>query len=350
MNKITKRYTNPSKPGSFLGLSGFKKNNSKNKDIENSLLKLNALTLHRNKRKNFKRCKTIVAGLDDEWQIDLIDVKNLKGSNFGNSYIFTCIDVFSKNAWAKAIKVKEAKECKRVFKQILDESKRKPNYLYLDGGNEFKGEFKSFCNEKNILLFPSKSKLKAAVVERFNRSLKEKMWRMFTYKSSLKEKKPKNFTNFLEDLVNSYNNSFNRAIKTTPAAVNKKNEEKIRNILYDEDIVINFKFKIGDYCRISEEKSLFDKGYTPNWSDNIYIISNLIPSNPPRYILKDLENIVYDYKFYYEEIQKVLFKEFPYDTFSIIKETSDNLLIEKINSNKQKEFVPRYKFENQLLK
>ncbi len=100
MNKITKKYTNPSKPGSFLGLSGFKKNNSKNKDIENSLLKLNALTLHRNKRKNFKRCKTIVAGLDDEWQIDLIDVKNLKGSNYGNSYIFTCIDVFSKNAWA----------------------------------------------------------------------------------------------------------------------------------------------------------------------------------------------------------------------------------------------------------
>ena len=150
--------------------------------------------------------------------------------------------------------------------------------------------------------------------------------------------------------MNSYNHSFNRAIKTTPAAVNKKNEEKIRNILYDDDIVINFKFKIGDYCRISEEKKLFDKGYTPNWSDEIYIISNLIPSNPPRYILKDLENTVYDYKFYYEEIQKVLFKEFPYDTFAIINENSDNLLIEKINSNKQKEFFQRGKFENQLLK
>ena len=91
--------------------------------------------------------------------------------------------------------------------------------------------------------------------------------------------------------------------------------------------------------RISIKKEIFEKGYTSNWADEIYIISNIIPANPPKFILKDLENNVYEYKFYTEELQKVLYDEFPYDAFKIIKEDSQNFLVEKLNSNNQKELI-----------
>lgn len=344
MNKIITRYTDPGTPGSFSGLSGFKKNtiSKKKKLIESSLLKLKTFTLHRNKRVKYKRTQVIVAGIDDQWQIDLVDVRKIKGSNFGVSYIFTCIDVFSKNAWAKTIKTKQALECKNALEAIIRESKRKPNHVYLDGGNEFKGAFRNFCINEKILIFPTNSVLKASVVERFNRTLKEKMWRMFTFHASKKTQKPKNFTKYLKKLVNSYNNSFHRSIKTSPSKVNNKNENLIRKVLYqNEDSFIRFKFKIGDYARISIEKDLFEKGYTPNWSDEIYIISNLIPSNPPRYILKDLDNKIFGYKYYNEELQKVLFEEFPYDTFKVIKSNSKNLLLEKLNSNKHTTWIKK---------
>ena len=158
-------------------------------------------------------------------------------------------------------------------------------------------------------------------------------------------KKPQNFTNYLDKLVQSYNNSFHTAIKAKPSSVNKNNEDKIRKQLYSqEDIFIKFNYKIGDYVRISQEKKLFEKGYTPNWSEDIYIISNLIPTEPPRYILKDLENNIYTYKFYSEELQKVLYEEFPYDAFEVINESSQNILIEKINSNQKSKWVDKSNF------
>ena len=86
------------------------------------------------KKLKFKRIKVQVAGIDSQWQIDLIDCHDISGSNYGLKYIFTCIDVFSKHAWAIPIKNKEAKSCLQAFKSIINESKRKPNHLYLDNG------------------------------------------------------------------------------------------------------------------------------------------------------------------------------------------------------------------------
>ena len=342
------KYTNPEQPGSFSGLSGFTRNNTNiaRKKIKKALLKTQTYSLHKPKRIHYKRCRVIVSGIDDQWQIDLVDVRAIKGSNYGKCFILTCIDVFSKYAWAIPIKDKEAKTCKKALQEIIESSKRKPNYIYLDGGKEFLGEFKKYCQNIKILLFPTKSKLKASVVERFNRTLKEKMWRMFTHHSNLKYKLPKNYTNYLDKLLVSYNNSYHRSIKAKPIQVNSKNEKLINTNLYGEhqDAFITFAFKIGDYVRISEEKSLFAKGYTPNWSKEIYIITNKIPSNPPRYYLKDLENQEYSYKFYSEELQKVLLEEFPYDSFKVLEETKDKVYIEKLNSDKEKNWVDKERF------
>jgi len=136
MESIIDKYTDPSAPGSFSAISGFLKNNKKISKLEGikELGKLDSVTLHEPKKLKFQRCKVQVAGIDAQWQIDLIDCHDIAGSNYGIKYIFTCIDVFSKHAWAKPIKNKEAKSCLDAFKAILSESKRKPNHLYLDNG------------------------------------------------------------------------------------------------------------------------------------------------------------------------------------------------------------------------
>ena len=338
INNILKKYTNPSESGSFSGLSGFLKNNKNfsKRDIEKTLLNTPTYTLHKPKRIRFKRCRVVVSGIDEQWQIDLVDVKNIKGSNYGTTFILTCIDVFSKFAWAIPLKNKEAKTCMLGLEQIIKDSGRKPISIYLDNGKEFLGEFKKLCGKYKINILPTKSLLKASIVERFNRTLKEKMWRVFTYNNENKKKFPQNFTTFLKQLVSSYNNSYHRSIKTKPANVNKTNETAIYETLFDDqsDLIV-FKYKIGNYVRISNEKPIFSKGYTQNWSKDIYIIRNLIPSNPPRYLIKDLEGVNYPYKFYTEELQRVLYEEFPFDTLLVLKETSNKILVEKLNSDKK---------------
>ena len=125
---------------------------------------------------------------------------------------------------------------------------RQPNYIYLDGGNEFKGEFKKYCKTKNILIFPTKSTLKASICERFNRTLKEKLYRIFTKQGN------KNYVKILQDLLYNYNHSFHGSIKATPASVSTKEaEEAAFKELYGDfhspDYSITFKFKIGDNVR-----------------------------------------------------------------------------------------------------
>jgi hypothetical protein len=196
------------------------------------------------------------------------------------------------------------------------------------------GEFKKFCKANNILILPTKSKLKASVIERWNRTIKAKMWRLITHHTTKKLKFPKNVTKYLKQLVDSYNNSYHRSIRTSPNLVNKKNENNIRKVLYgeNEDVVV-FKYKAGDYVRISLEKELFSKGYLQGWEKDIYVISNLFPTTPPRYTIKDLNNSEYSHKFYTQQLQKINFEEFPFDTFKVLKVKGDKLLIEKVNSD-----------------
>ena len=90
MNEIIEKYTDPANPGSFSGLSGFKKNNKQfknNKNVEKTLRSLKSYTLHIKIFHRFERNKTIVAGIDDQWQVDLVDVSNISGSNSNYKFI-----------------------------------------------------------------------------------------------------------------------------------------------------------------------------------------------------------------------------------------------------------------------
>lgn len=163
----------------------------------------------------------------------------------------------------------------KAFEEIFNTG-RLPHTIFLDQGKEFKGECNKLFVKHKIKILTSKTKLKASVVERFNRTLKEKILRIFTYNKNTK------YVNILSDILESYNNSYHRSIKTTSNLVNKTNEKEIFKILYGDmntfsyENYIKFKFKRGDYVRISKEKNVFDKGYTANYSKEIYVIWKLI--------------------------------------------------------------------------
>ena len=92
--------------------------------------------------------------------------------------------MFSRYGWALPIKSKSPKDVKPAFEEIF-KSGRKPFKLQTDSGLEFEsGQMKTFFADHNVEQFSVKSQYKAAMVERFNRTLKTKMWRYFTHNNT----------------------------------------------------------------------------------------------------------------------------------------------------------------------
>ena len=138
--------------------------------------------MHKPARRRYKRSRVIVPGLDAQFQADLCDVQNLSRYNKGYQCLLTCVDIFSKYAWVVALKTKQGQELVKAFQTILS-SGRKPPTLQTDQGTEFLNRvFQKFLRDNNTAFFTVKSGLKASVVERFNRTCKNKMYKYFTYK------------------------------------------------------------------------------------------------------------------------------------------------------------------------
>jgi len=91
-----------------------------------------------------------------------------------------------------------------------------------------------------------------------------------------------------------------------PTQVNSTNENEIlNNVFRIKDSKLKFKFKMGDEVRINKVKRTFEKGYTPNWTKEIFIISDRYRRTPPVYVLKDLLDDPIEGIFYEYELQKV---------------------------------------------
>ena len=342
---ITKKYTTAKIPGAFSGLSGFEKNNKfERAEIEKALQAEDAYTLHFPVKKRFPREKFMVFKIDNTWQIDLADVSNLKnkslGQNFG--FLFCAIDVLSRFAWVEPIKTKHSTETREALEKIFENTNRRPKNIYSDCGNEFKGEFAKYLKENSIHQEFTKSVHKASIAERFNRTIKEKMYRLFTKQGT------KSYIKILQDLVDNYNHSFHRSLKRAPATVNdeKSEQEAVKALYGDLDSPLNsitFKFKLGDYVRIPVNKKIFTKGYLAGWTNDIYLISQQVPTNPPKYIIKDIVSLKEKpFYFYSQELQKVKKSEFPYDTLEILQEEGEQILVKKLNSSTQdEEWIPK---------
>jgi hypothetical protein len=305
-------YNDASQPGSLSGLENFyrvlksKKIKIKRPELKNWLSTQNVYTRHKLIVKQFPHNQDITTGMDDLWQIDLADLQKISKFNDNNRYLVTCIDVFSKFAWVVPIKNKKSDTVLEAFKFIVNSSGRKPNFLQSDQGTEFlNSKFKEYLSEIDVGFYYVNSELKASVIERFNRTIKEKIYKYFTLKNT------ERYIDILDTLIQTYNNSYHRSIKTLPSKVNKENEKTIHQILYKKDSRDKvFNFEVGQTVRITKYKHIFEKGYTPKWTDEIFKVKYQIPRDPVVYKIEDLNNEEIEGVFYEPELQKVtLLKE-----------------------------------------
>ena len=295
-------YFNPSASGSFSGVSNLRRYTGKNvQTVRQFLSRQDAYTLHKPIRHRFPRRRTFAKGINDLFQADLVDVSNISSHNDGYRYILTCIDVFSKRAWAIPLKTKSGTEVTSAFEKILGETKC--NMLQTDKGTEWlNAKFQTLLRSHGIKFYTSENDdIKAAVIERFNRTLKSKMWRYFTYKNT------RRFLDVLPDLIHSYNNTYHRSIGMKPANVNSSNEQIVREKLYPlkPKSKLKWKLMIGDKVRISMQRVPFRKGYLGNWSEEIFVVDVRYPTWPVTYGIKDLLDEPIKGRFYEQELQKV---------------------------------------------
>lgn len=300
-------------------------------NVEEWLENQETYTLHQPLRKKFDRNRFISNYIDDVWQADLCDMQSLSKYNDNFKYLLTVIDLFSKFAWIIVLRNKTSLEIIRGFQEIFESSNRKPTNLNTDKGKEFKNKkFVQFLKDRDINFYYTNNDTKAAVVERFNKTIKQKIWKYFTYSSSNR------YIDVLPDLLHSYNNSIHSTIKFAPTDVNINNMMEVWRNLNDRIPVIKnrkIKFAIGDHVRISREKGQFEKGFEKNYSDEIFIISEVLPRRHLTvYRIEDMSHQPIEGTFYEAELKRVRIRKSTVYKIDKILETrrfrgSDKLLV-----------------------
>lgn len=286
--------------------------------------------LHKPARKKYQRRRVIIKGLNDLWQADLVEMLPYAKFNKGFRYILVVINTFSKYVWAKPLKSKKGKDVAEAMDDILKHSNA-PSNLQTDLGKEFYNQhFQQIMQNYKINHYSTFSNLKASIVERVNRTLKGIMWRHFSNQGSYK------WYMILPDIIKKYNNTKHGKIGVKPIEVNKNNEKSILKNSYTFKKIFNLKqakFKINDFVRISKYREAFYKGYTPNWSTEIFQVRKVNLTNPPTYLLKDENNENIEGGFYQEELQKVKHPDV-YLVEKILRTKGNNVYVKWLGLNK----------------
>ncbi|WAR24132.1 YMD3-like protein [Mya arenaria] len=182
-----------------------------------------------------------------------------------------------------------------------------------ESDDESRQEFKAkrvedLMRKFDVHYFPTQNETKASTSERAILTIKQKLYRYFTHHDSY------NYMSILQDIAKSYNHTFHRTIDMRPDDVKDNNQEEVRLATYFAQSpkgknllkLKPFKFKIGDYVRISHLKSAFTRAYDETYSGEVFRVQTRYHRGfLPIYRLKDLQDESIKGTFYESELQKV---------------------------------------------
>ena len=190
-----------------------------------------------NKRKVYSQFK------DNIWGVDLADTQLLSKKNKGTKYLLCAIDLFSKYAFGAPLKDKKGINITNAFNKIIKQSNGKPNKIWVDQGGEFYNHvFKRWLSNNDIIMYSTFNEGKSVVVERFIKTLKNKLYKHMTATG-------KNvYYDVLDDVVDKYNNTQHNNIKMKPKDVKNDNNR----VYIDEHNKKSTTFNVGDRVRISK--------------------------------------------------------------------------------------------------
>lgn len=305
---LEKIYYDPSAVGSFGGIDRLLKEakkiipNLKKDDVISWLQTQPTYSMFAPALKKFPRLKTLVNGIDEQWQIDLLDMSWFAKENSGVKFLLVAIDIFSRYTWAVPLMNKSQGSVTLALESILKEG-RIPQKIQSDQGKEFNNTtFKNLMEKYGIYHFmTSDDTIKCAFVERMNRTIREKIYRFLYHQNT------RNYIQALPELIKSYNNTIHSAIKMKPMEVNDENSAQIIMGAREKCAGNPGKlFNVGDFVRISRKKGVFEKGSTSRWTEEVFKISKR--KKTPRtfiYKLKDLADEDISSVFYPRELIKV---------------------------------------------
>lgn len=248
---------------------------------------------------HFPRRKIYARAPNEIWTTDLVDMQRYSKTNKGLRYILIILDVFSRFALCRGIKDKTGKTVAHALEDIMKISKSQPKFLWSDEGTEYYNrDVKNVLRRRNIELYSTHNTVKASIAERFIRTLRRKIEREYIVTESTV------WYDKLPTLVLEYNTSRHRTIKMSPLkAMQPENAEAVYATQFKGAGGTDPAFVIGDQVRTSLSKKIFEKESTQAWSEEVFRIRDVIPSQPTTYKLEDLlgEEIVGS--FYREQLK-----------------------------------------------
>jgi hypothetical protein len=259
--------------------------------VEAFLKRQDAYTLHKPVVRKFKRNRYIVHNMSVAYEADLMDVQKYKDENDQVSFILILIDIFSKKVWVAPLKSKQTSGVAKALKDIFQRAPI-PFRLRADKGLEFKGSsVQNFLATKKIAFsMTENSEIKCACVERFIRTLRDKLEKYFTHFGV------RRYVHVLQELVSGYNNSVHSGTGYAPEAVNIDTAPLVWRNLYsgsgrykalDLFPIKDPKLPDNSDVRLSKSKKRFEKGSTHNWSTEIFKVKKGIKRSPAVYRLED---------------------------------------------------------------
>ncbi|KAL3118652.1 hypothetical protein niasHT_006310 [Heterodera trifolii] len=249
---LDKLYNDPSSPAAFAGVT--------------------ALWKEARKKVRFPRAKTVAAGFMTDVQVDLADFQALSRHNRGHRYLLVAVDVLFKTpVCCSTQKNKRAEEMLEAFKELVEQMPME------------------FFEEQEIEKHePVHSSVKASVAERAIRNVKQRLYRYFAESETL------NWVDVVQQIVDGINNTPSRVHGMRPIDVNFENAQK------------KPRFHKDDFVRMSREKGQFEKGYLPNYGDEILEIDEVLKAvRPIRYKLRDDRGEKFRGTFYEQKLARV---------------------------------------------
>ena len=249
--------------------------------LEMKLNKINKLQMNfinQLLKKKFKKIRVYSLFKDNIWGVGLADMQLINKFNKGTRFLLCVIDIFSivsKYSWVVTLKDKKGVTIVNAFQKVLGRSNRKPNKIWVDKGSDFyNSSFIKWLKGNDIEMYSTYNQGKSVVAERVIRTLKNKNYK---FKTSISENL---YIDKLYDIVNEYNNTYHEAIKMKPVDVKSGNYVEY-NVNFNDKYP---KFQVGDHVRISKYKNIFGEGYTPNWSEEIFVIKKVQTTVPWIYV------------------------------------------------------------------
>ena len=346
LQDLKNNYTNPSHPIAYAGINTIYRYYNKKlpvREIAKALSGIESYTRSK-ESKQLRRNPTFVYRKRQQFQIDLVELHELKDFTDGFKYLFNAIDTFTRFAFSVPMRNKTAESTLAAFKTVLQKAVTYPESVYSDRGSEIKNKrFFAFCRQNNIKVMFADTSVHAAYVERFNRTLKTLLYKHFWQF----ENDSTNFSEVLERLLTTYNERYHRGIQMSPREGEKKsNAAKIRYVHEQKYAKVKRrkpKYSVGDDVRISVYKDKFSRGFQRRFTEEVYKIKRVSTKLPiPLYTLTDYgktETIEGD--FYEFELTPVIKEVFEIEqVLRTKKQKNRKYLLVKWRGYKKPEWIP----------